>query len=385
MLEVVAEEKTKEGVQKKVGKNNPRTSDKDYLVQSHRPPEHYVRMLTGNKVNSKVQLLTKLQQTYGNRYVQRVMAKLKIGQPNDKYEQEADRIAQQVVSSQSAFCEKKAEEKLQGRMEEEEKKKKEEEIMTKRTSEGKITDDFEKSLYRSRGMGKSLPADIRTFMEERFGVDFGDVRIHTDTNAALMAEALNAEAFTYGRDIYFGAGKYKPETTEGKRLLAHELTHVVQQRGISSSSIEKLSIGQLEDVKLASKHISSFIIQRANGKSGKGFFHYFKECMSTLGLPTPESLFTSVTTAITTIRTIQAAIDMFGKSVTIGELIGAGVLSEKLLAAAAVTASFYLGSCIGCLATAAGQSLSGGESLGDVLYEILGPGSGLWIADLLGI
>lgn len=264
MLEVVAEEKTKEGVQKKVGKNNPRTSDKDYLVQSHRPPEHYVRMLTGNKVNSKVQLLTKLQQTYGNRYVQRVMAKLKIGQPNDKYEQEADRIAQQVVSSQSAFCEKKAEEKLQGRIEEEEKKKKEEEIMTKRTSEGKITDDFEKSLYRSRGMGKSLPADIRTFMEERFGVDFGDVRIHTDTNAALMAEALNAEAFTYGRDIYFGAGKYKPETTEGKKLLAHELVHVVQQAEVLNTT--RVNLKNIENIECQLNSINHFI-SRIQGKS----------------------------------------------------------------------------------------------------------------------
>jgi len=72
---------------------------------------------------------------------------------------------------------------------------------------------------------------IRAFMEERFGVDFSNVRIHADSEAARMARALNAEAFTYGRDIYFGEGRYRPETTKGKKLLAHELTHVVQQGG----------------------------------------------------------------------------------------------------------------------------------------------------------
>ncbi|RLB60373.1 MAG: hypothetical protein DRG80_05420 [Deltaproteobacteria bacterium] len=66
-------------------------------------------------------------------------------------------------------------------------------------------------------------------MEERFGVDFSNVRIHADSEAACMARVLNAEAFTYGRDIYFGEGRYKPNTLTGKWLLANELVHVVQQ------------------------------------------------------------------------------------------------------------------------------------------------------------
>ncbi len=79
--------------------------------------------------------------------------------------------------------------------------------------------------------GQPLNADTRTFMEPRFGHDFSQVRVHTDAKAAESARAVNALAYTVGRDIVFGAGHYTPETTTGKGLLAHELTHVIQQRG----------------------------------------------------------------------------------------------------------------------------------------------------------
>ncbi len=73
-------------------------------------------------------------------------------------------------------------------------------------------------------------------MEPRFGHDFSQVRIHNDTQAAETAQAVHARAYTLGRDIVFGAGQYAPETITGKNLLAHELTHVVQQGGLVSSS-----------------------------------------------------------------------------------------------------------------------------------------------------
>ena len=91
--------------------------------------------------------------------------------------------------------------------------------------------NIEQRLTTQRGNGRPLPADIRALMESRFGTDFGDVRIHTDAEAARLNRDLNAKAFTHGRDVYFGAGQFTPETTGGKRLLAHELTHVVQQTG----------------------------------------------------------------------------------------------------------------------------------------------------------
>lgn len=88
--------------------------------------------------------------------------------------------------------------------------------------------DFE-SCLNSLGDGQPLPKSVRAYFEPRFGYDFSQVRVHIDSDAIQMSRELNAEAFTYGRDIYFGAGRYSPGTLSGKRLLSHELTHVAQQ------------------------------------------------------------------------------------------------------------------------------------------------------------
>jgi hypothetical protein len=77
--------------------------------------------------------------------------------------------------------------------------------------------------------GKPLDADTRDFMQQRLGRDFGDVRLHTDARAAASADAVNATAFTVGHDIVFASGAYSPDTPSGRELIAHELTHVVQQ------------------------------------------------------------------------------------------------------------------------------------------------------------
>jgi hypothetical protein len=84
-------------------------------------------------------------------------------------------------------------------------------------------------IQSARGRGQPLAAPTRTFFESRFGLDLGGVRIHRGTDATETAKVLRARAFTIGRDIMFGAGEYAPDTAGGKRLLAHELTHVVQQ------------------------------------------------------------------------------------------------------------------------------------------------------------
>src|ERR1044071_1413899 len=81
----------------------------------------------------------------------------------------------------------------------------------------------------------SLDAGVRSQMESAFGEEFGDVRVHAGQRAGEAAEELGARAFTRGRDIYFKEGEYNPSTQEGRELLAHELTHVVQQRGGASS------------------------------------------------------------------------------------------------------------------------------------------------------
>lgn len=77
--------------------------------------------------------------------------------------------------------------------------------------------------------GQSLDAGTRAFMEPRFGHDFSNVRVHTDSQAAESARSVDALAYTVGQDVVFGAGQYAPETGEGKQLLAHELTHTLQQ------------------------------------------------------------------------------------------------------------------------------------------------------------
>lgn len=80
-----------------------------------------------------------------------------------------------------------------------------------------------------RSPGQPLDSESRTFFEPRFGHDFSEIRVHTDTKAAESAQTVNALAYTVGRDVVFGAGRYTPRTAEGSILLAHELAHVIQQ------------------------------------------------------------------------------------------------------------------------------------------------------------
>lgn len=207
-------------------------------------------------LNSPVENILSLQKTIGNQAVQRlfesgtVQAKLKISQSGDKYEQEADRIAGQVMRMPEPIVQRQPEEPekqediliqtkligeqitpvVQRRIEEEGR---EGFIMTKSPSRKthQIANDLPVRLNRSQDAGKPLSEADKNFMENRFGIDFSDVRVHTDSDAALLNKELNAQAFTFGRDIYFGAGNYRPATTSGKILLAHELTHVIQQGG----------------------------------------------------------------------------------------------------------------------------------------------------------
>src|SRR5262249_31003155 len=77
--------------------------------------------------------------------------------------------------------------------------------------------------------GQPLDDSTRSFMESRLGEDFGNVRVHTDVQAAVSAKAVNALAYTVGNNIVIAAGQYNPQSTDGRRLVAHELVHVVQQ------------------------------------------------------------------------------------------------------------------------------------------------------------
>jgi Domain of unknown function (DUF4157) len=247
-----------------------------------------------------------LQRTAGNRAVSRlIQTKLTVGGAGDRYEQEADRVAEQVVSSQwsrptsasdansqpgiqrqgeeeevqtkplaatiTPVVQRQEEEEeiqtkplLQRQEEEEEvqtkplvqrqaeeeeiqtkplvqRQQEEEEVQTKPLLQRQTAADgsfeagssLEKRLAAHKGGGSPLPEQVRGHMESRFGTSFGSVRVHTDAAAVQMNRELSAQAFTHGRDIYMRPDKYDPGAEAGKKLLAHELTHVVQQRGAS--------------------------------------------------------------------------------------------------------------------------------------------------------
>ena len=99
------------------------------------------------------------------------------------------------------------------------------------------------AIHAIRGLGAPLPSSERSFFEPRFGHDFSRVRVHTGSGAAGLARSLNARAFTLGQDIVFGAGEYAPGSLEGKKVLAHELAHTMQQGG-EGDRLQRLTITQ---------------------------------------------------------------------------------------------------------------------------------------------
>jgi hypothetical protein len=100
---------------------------------------------------------------------------------------------------------------------------------------GSVHPDVEQAITRSRGAGRPLEAAVRDSVGEALGDSLGDVRIHDDRAAGELARSVSARAFTTGSDVFFGDGEYRPGTSAGDELLAHELTHVVQQRGAPTS------------------------------------------------------------------------------------------------------------------------------------------------------
>lgn len=112
------------------------------------------------------------------------------------------------------------------------------------------------------GVGSPLPAATRAFFEPRFGADFSQVRVHTDTHAARTASSISAKAFTVGRDIVFGAGQFAPDSAIGQHLLAHELTHTIQQRA-TSTSVSPVTCHDVQSSKSNISRATSVLIQRS--------------------------------------------------------------------------------------------------------------------------
>ena len=183
--------------------------------------------------------ITHLQLTIGNQTVQKLMhsvtnesnragvqAKLELSQPEDPYEREADKIAEQVMNMPSSLSDSlSGESTISGEMESKINRKSVMQTVTRSYSSTRGSAARDIGLL--KGSGSSLDPHIGRFMESRFGYDFRGIRIHTDEDAARSAEAINARAFASGQDIIFSPGYYDPRTLSGQRLLAHELTHVI--------------------------------------------------------------------------------------------------------------------------------------------------------------
>lgn len=107
--------------------------------------------------------------------------------------------------------------------------------------------DVDAVLRRRKGAGAPLPPRVAEELGAGFGADFSSVRVHADSEAAGVAQSLQAQAFSYGSDLYFGAGTYRPESSSGRELLAHELAHVVQAQSGSSHGGGTTTVGRADD------------------------------------------------------------------------------------------------------------------------------------------
>lgn len=164
------------------------------------------------------------------------------GTEEDKKEEQAENIQRSMIQRKCAACEEE-EEKLQRKPDSTNSTPAKE---SKSGNKLPVSPALNNSISTSRGRGGGMDANTLNFMSDRFGADFSKIKIHTDSEATRMSQQLNAKAFTVGRDIYFNEREYNPSTKNGKRLLAHELTHTLQQGAAPSRTIQRKP-GDFED------------------------------------------------------------------------------------------------------------------------------------------
>jgi hypothetical protein len=194
-----------------------------------------------------------------------IQTKLRLSEPGDAYEQQADRLADAVISVPEPLIARSEHESLEPSIAsygghspllmrklenaqpplEREDEEERQPLQRKRVDRGLPRGERDEDAFAAAGQdfgnllnaeeryGAALEPGVRAFMESRFGVDFGRVRVHTSPRAAMLAQAARAEAFTVGQHMYFGANYYDPRSTRGRRLLAHELAHTLQQSAVS--------------------------------------------------------------------------------------------------------------------------------------------------------
>ncbi|HEU4324980.1 MAG TPA: DUF4157 domain-containing protein [Roseiflexaceae bacterium] len=191
--------------------------------------------------------------TFGGTFLQ---ASLRVNAPDDPFEQEAEHMADTVMRM-PAGPEAGPAPDAPG-------------LRVQRATAGdaggtETSPAVEASIGRMQGGGSPLPAGERSFFENRFGHDFSQVRIHADSGAADTARSLNARAFTVGNDIAFDAGEYQPGTESGRHLLAHELTHTIQQTGgVATKRVQRFEAQHHE-------HVERGALSTPTASGGPGF------------------------------------------------------------------------------------------------------------------
>ena len=177
-----------------------------------------------------------------------IQPQLEVGKEDDEHEREANHVADKVMKMSVPDEEKKkmkeSSSKVQmmpdsktGTMQESPVKIR----MQADSSTGGMmaSQNVEQGINNSKGGGQSLSSDLQNELGNKMNADFNDVKVHTDENAVQMNKEIGAKAFTHGNDVYFNQGQYNPTSNQGKHLLAHELTHTVQQSGKVNKKIQK--------------------------------------------------------------------------------------------------------------------------------------------------
>ncbi|MFO0308669.1 MAG: DUF4157 domain-containing protein [Pseudanabaena sp.] len=161
-----------------------------------------------------------------------IQTKLAIGEPNDKYEQEADATAARVVQQINSSIPSQSQPIQRQEMEEDEELQMKPLVQrSENIGGGEASTDLESAIQSARGSGQSLDANLQQSMGQAMGADFSGVKVHTDSQSDQLNKSIQAKAFTTGQDVFFRQGAYEPSSRGGQELIANELTHVVQQNG----------------------------------------------------------------------------------------------------------------------------------------------------------
>jgi hypothetical protein len=228
---------------KKVQKKGEKEEDKKVQKKSDKEEDKKVQKKGEKEDDKKVQKKSdkdedKKVQKKGEKEEDKKVQKKSDKEEDKKVQKKGEKEEDKKVQKKCADCEgedKKAQKK-------EEKKEEKKPVQAKSKDSNSVNDGVESDLNSSKGGGNGMDKNTKREMESGFGADFSNVNIHTDSKAVKMSEELGAQAFTHGNDVYFNKGKYNPESKEGKHLLAHELTHTIQQTGSkTTNNVQKLS------------------------------------------------------------------------------------------------------------------------------------------------